>query len=113
MAVDRDPAAPSALPPAWSPDAPDFEARVLRAFVRDGRLVSLPAQQRKRLVVYRHVLGRVLPDPGELVQERDLNMRLALLFPDPATLRRALVDTGLARREGMVYWRAVPPAADG
>lgn len=95
-------------PPAWNPDEPGFEARVLRAFVRDGRLVSIPAQHRKRLVVYRYLLERVLPDPEELVPERDLNMRLALLFPDPATLRRALVDAGLARREGMTYQRAVP-----
>jgi len=95
-------------PVAASPDDPGFEARVIRAFVRDGRLVAIPAQQRKRLVVYRYLLERVLPDPAELVHERDLNLRLALLFPDPATLRRAFVDAGLARRDGMVYRRAVP-----
>ncbi|MCI0583414.1 MAG: DUF2087 domain-containing protein, partial [Chloroflexi bacterium] len=74
-------------------------------------LVSIPARHRKRLVVYRYLLERVLPDPDELVHERDLNMRLALLFRDPATLRRALVDTGLARRMRMVYQRAVPPSS--
>lgn len=95
-------------PAAWTPDEPAFEARVLRAFVRDGRLVAIPARERKRLVVYRFVLERVLPDPGELVNERDINLRLAVLYPDPATLRRALIDTGLARRSGMTYQRAVP-----
>lgn len=99
-------------PLAWNLDEPEFEARVLRTFVRDGRLVSIPAQQRKRLVIYRYLLEKVLPDPDELVQERDVNMRLALLFPDPAMLRRALVDAGLASRDGMTYRRAVPASSE-
>lgn len=94
-------------PPAWAPDEPGFEARVLRAFIRGDRLVSIPARERKKQVVYRYLLDQVLPDPQELVQERDLNMRLALWYPDVATIRRALVDLRLATREGMQYRRAV------
>lgn len=94
--------------PAWTPDDPAFEAHVLRAFVREGRLVSIPARERKKLVVYRYLLDQVLPDPDELVAERDLNMRLALWFPDVATIRRALVDLKLAERTEMVYRRSVP-----
>jgi len=120
-ASPRDPDAPAPAawtsdepaPEAWTSDEPAFEARVLSAFSRDGRLVSIPARERRRLVVYRYVLARVLPDPGELVHERDVNMRLALLYPDAATLRRALVDTGLAKRAGMTYQRAVPPRSGG
>lgn len=105
MSQDRDPAA---TPPAWTPDEPGFEARVLRAFIRDGRLASIPARERKKLVVYRYLVDQVLPDPDERVDERDLNMRLALWFPDVATIRRALVDLRFAARDGMVYWRLVP-----
>jgi len=105
----RDPAAPGALPAAWTPDDPAFEARVLRAFIRDGRLASIPARERKKLVVYRHLVDAVFPDPNELIHERDVNMRLALWHPDVATIRRALADLGLVRREGMTYRRAVPP----
>lgn len=101
-----DDAAPT--PPAWIPDEPDFEARVIRAFIRDARLVSIPARERKKLVVYRYLLDQVLADPDETVQERDLNMRLALWYPDVATIRRALVDLRLATRDGMVYRRSVP-----
>lgn len=80
----------------------------MRAFIRDGRLVSIPARERKKLVVYRHLLNQVLPDPDETVDERDLNMRLALWHLDVATIRRALIDLGLARRDGMTYQRSVP-----
>ena len=105
MSQDRE---PPEIAPAWTPDDPAFEAHVLRAFIRDGRLASIPARDRKKLVVYRYLLDRVLPDPDELVAERDLNMRLALWFPDVATIRRALIDLRLAQRDEMVYRRSVP-----
>jgi hypothetical protein len=100
--------APPEIPHAWNRDAPDFEAHVLRAFIGNGRLKSIPARERKKLVVYRHLVDQVLPDPAELVPERDLNMRLALWHPDVATIRRALVDLGFAHRARMEYRRAVP-----
>lgn len=97
----------SDIPPASERDEPAFEARVLRAFVRNGRLVSLPARERKRRVVLRYLLEEVFPD-AEPVDERDVNMRLALWNPDVSALRRYLVDAGLVTRAGMVYRRAVP-----
>lgn len=95
-------------PRSWALDDPAFEAATLRAFIKGGRLASIPARDRKKLVVYRHLVDQVLPDPDEIVHERDLNMRLALWHPDVATIRRAFVDYGFASREGMAYRRAVP-----
>jgi hypothetical protein len=100
---------PSSAPAAWAPDDPAFEAKVLRAFIREGRLASIPARERKKLVVYRYLVDQILPDPDEIVHERDVNMRLALWHPDVATIRRALADLGFVRRDGMTYRRAVPP----
>ena len=96
--------------PAWEPDDPQFEARVLRAFVRGGRLASIPARERKKRVILRWLVDQVLPD-GAPVDERELNMRIALLNPDVSALRRYLVDAKLAGREGMVYRRAIPVRA--
>jgi hypothetical protein len=104
------PAGATELPDAATPDDPAFEAHVLRAFVRGGRIVSLPARLRRKLVVLRFLLEQVLPDL-EPVEERELNMRIALWHPDVAALRRYLVDTGLASRAGMTYRRAIPPRA--
>jgi len=97
----------ASLPSAAVPDDPAFEAHVLRAFVKGGRLVSFPARERKKLVVLRFLVDQVLPDDTP-VAERDLNMRLALWNPDVALLRRYLVDTGLASRTGQTYRRAIP-----
>ena len=86
---------------------PAYEQKVLRAFVRDGRLVRMPARERKKRVILRFLLDRVFPT-DEPVDERDVNMRLAIWNPDVSSLRRYLVDAGLVTREGMVYRRVTP-----
>jgi hypothetical protein len=93
--------------PVSQPDDPVFESKTLRAFVKDGRLVRIPARERKKRVILRWLLEEVLPDEVA-VEERELNMRIALRNSDPASLRRYLVDTGLASRSGMTYRRAIP-----
>ena len=80
------------------------EDAVLSAFVRDGRLVSVPAQQSKRRVVLEHLV-RVF-DVGVRYPEREVNALLAVWYPDVAALRRYLVDEGLLTREAGVYWRS-------
>ena len=85
-------------------DAPPAAAAVLRNFVRDGRLVSIPTARAKRLVVLDWLAGRF--EPGRVYPEREVNLVLGMVHPDTAALRRYLVDEGfLERREGF-YWRA-------
>jgi hypothetical protein len=80
------------------------EAAVLAKFVRDGRLVSIPVQLSKRIVVLQH-LARMF-EPGVRYPEREVNALLAVWHPDVAALRRYLVDEGLLTREAGVYWRS-------
>jgi len=94
--------------PAPEPLSDDpAEDAVLSAFVRDARLVSIPAQHSKRLVVLRHLV-RVF-EPGVRYPEREVNALLAVWHPDVAALRRYLVDEGLLTREAGVYWRIGGP----
>jgi DNA-binding transcriptional ArsR family regulator len=80
------------------------DARVLRAFIIDGRLESIPAHDRKRQVVLRYLLDRCFPDDRDY-PEKEVNQRLALFHPDVAALRRYLVESRLMRREAGVYRR--------
>ncbi len=82
-----------------------FEARVLRAFIVDGTLRSIPARDRKKLVILRFLLGRCFPEDRDY-PEREVNGLLAAWHPDVASLRRELVDKGLMTRAGGVYRRA-------
>ena len=96
--------AAAAAAPAPEPLSDDpAEDAVLSAFLRDGRLTSIPAQRSKRLVVLDH-LARVF-EPGVRYPEREVNALLAVWHPDVAALRRYLVDEGLLSREAGVYWR--------
>jgi hypothetical protein len=81
------------------------EEKVTRAFVRDGRLVSIPAKPRKREVLLRLIRDQSFPEDRDY-EEKEVNMRLALLHPDVAALRRYLIDTGLMTRSGGIYRRA-------
>jgi hypothetical protein len=96
-------AAEAAPTPEPLSDDPAEDA-VLSAFVRDGRLVSIPAQRTKRLVVLNHLV-RVF-EPGVRYPEREVNALLAVWHADVAALRRYLVDEGLLTREAGIYWRS-------
>jgi len=83
---------------------PGETARVLRAFVRDGRLKSIPAQHSKRMVIL-DMLAQEF-EPGERYSERKVNAMLRKWHDDTAALRRYLVDDGFLDREAGEYWRA-------
>jgi hypothetical protein len=80
------------------------EAKVLRSFIREGRLVAIPAQPKKRLVILRYLRELVFTEDREY-PEKEVNQRLGLLHPDVAALRRYLVDEGLVTRAAGLYRR--------
>ncbi|HSI98798.1 MAG TPA: DUF2087 domain-containing protein [Patescibacteria group bacterium] len=97
MRTDRDPA-----------------THLRHAFVRDGRLTSLPARRPMLEAACAFLAERFEPD--RLYDEAEVNALLADDAPDPATLRRLLVDHGyLGRRNGGAYWRerSTPPPPPG
>ena len=85
--------------------------KVIRAFLRDDRLVSIPAKPGKRDLLLPVILDRCFPEDRDY-EEKEVNMRLALLHPDVAALRRYLVDGRLMTREAGIYRRARPLIAD-
>jgi hypothetical protein len=83
---------------AESAAAPDeaFEAKVLRSFFRDGRLVSIPAQDRKKLVVLRHLRELCFPE-DRIYLEKEVNQRPGGLPPDDPRVGRVPADVTAAR----------------
>jgi hypothetical protein len=84
--------------------------KVIRAFIRDGRLVSIPAKPSKRDLLLPVILDRCFPEDRPY-EENEVNVRLALLHPDVAALRRYLVDGGWMTREAGIYRRTRPMAS--
>lgn len=82
---------------------PPRQAAVLRAFLVDGRLASIPTARSKRLVVLDHV-AKVF-EIGVRYPEREVDVLLRAFHADYAALRRHLVDEGFLSREAGTYWR--------
>jgi hypothetical protein len=94
-------AARAAAPPP--PEDDDDVPGVLRAFVRDGRITSIPAQHSKRLVLL-DMLSQQF-EPGRRYSEPEVNAVLLRWHDDHAALRRYLVDDGFLDRDAGQYWR--------
>jgi hypothetical protein len=76
----------------------------LRVFVRDGRIVTIPARlARRRLLLDAVAQGF---EPGVRYPERVVSSFLAQLYDDHAALRRYLVDEGFLSRDHGEYWRS-------
>ena len=84
----------------------DPAVHLRHAFVRDGRLTSLPSRATMLDAACAFLAGRFEPD--HLYDEREVNALLADDAPDPATLRRLLVDHGYLGRRNGTYWRERP-----
>lgn len=95
--------------PKVSPDdfeGEAYERKVLSDFISpEGKVKSLPSQDKKLLVVLEHVARAF--EPGAHYTEKEVNGILMGFYQDIAFLRRYLVDKGLLMRskDGRDYWR--------
>ena len=79
------------------------EARQLRPFWREGRIIRWPAREGRRRLVLAEV-ARDFP-LGRRLAEAEVDTMLRSIWPDYCQLRRALVDYELLNRKDGVYWR--------
>lgn len=81
-----------------------YRAKVLKTFMRRGRITRLPAQLKKRQVILSELVKEF--DPGRDYPEREVNRILIEFHDDVATLRRELVGLGFMQRRRNIYRRA-------
>jgi gluconokinase len=84
------------------------EERVIGTFIKAGKLVSIPAQDKKRQAILAYLMEHCFSE-DRVYAEREVNERLAAYHPDVAALRRYLVNAGLMTRAGGEYRRAARP----
>ncbi|HET6214412.1 MAG TPA: DUF2087 domain-containing protein [Micromonosporaceae bacterium] len=88
-------------------DADKSKAAVLRAFIRDGRLIQLPVAHTKLRIVLEHIAACF--EPGVRYPERAVDAILRAWHADYASLRRYLIDEELMARDQGIYWRTGGP----
>lgn len=89
---------------------PTPEEAVLSNFLRDGRIVTMPAKRSRRLVLLDYVAQNF--EIGVRYAESEVNRALRDLHEDYAALRRYLIDEGFMTREHGVYWRTGGSVSD-
>lgn len=81
-----------------------WREKVLRSFFDEGgRLRTIPAQRKKRLIVLEWLAEAF--EPGRTYSEREVNLTIADYHDDFCTLRREMVDERLMSRVDGRYQR--------
>jgi hypothetical protein len=77
----------------------------LRAFIRDGRITTLPARRIRRRLLLDQVAQAF--EPGRTYPEAEVDQILKAVFDDHCALRRYLIDEQfMSRTADGFYWRA-------
>jgi len=79
------------------------DEKTLQAFVKDGRLISIPVKVAKLQLVLAWLVE--LFEADRRYPEAEVNAIINQVHEDHAALRRLLVDHGLMERAGGIYWR--------
>jgi predicted transcriptional regulator len=86
-------------------DLGSYDRKVLRDYLENGRLKTIPAQHKKREVILRHILREF--EPGRRYAETEVNEIIGSFHEDYATIRREFIERRMMDREGGGgdYWR--------
>ena len=90
-----------------------YRDKVLRTFMRNGRLLQIPAQLKKWQVILNKVVE--LFEFGHTYTEKEVNFILLDVHEDVASLRRGLIEEKLMVRDHGIYQRVektAPPAGE-
>jgi hypothetical protein len=82
----------------------DERDKVIRAFVRDHRIVQIPMQLSKRLILAEMLAQEF--EPGRRYSEKMVNLIIGRWHADTAAWRRYMVDGDLLSRDSGEYWRS-------
>lgn len=87
------------------PDTRDADQRyrdeIIGNFITGGRLTQIPAQRKKREVIFAHILRNLQPDTD--YTEKQINETILLYHEDYCFIRREMIVCGLLTRERDTY----------
>lgn len=79
-----------------------YRQKVIDAFFEYGKLLSIPAQRKKKRIVLEEIAKAF--QPGRTYTEKEVNLLIADFHDDFCTIRRDMISEGLMAREGQIYW---------
>ncbi len=79
-----------------------YRQKVLKAFFKKEKLVKLPVQHKKKLIVLNEFLK--LFKANKKYTEPEVDSVINRLFDDHCTIRRLLIEEGAMQRDKQTYW---------
>jgi hypothetical protein len=70
-------------------------------FTREGKLKNIPAQRKKKLIIFEHILKGI--EKGKKYQEKEINDYILKFHEDFATIRREFIINHYMYRENGIY----------
>lgn len=78
-----------------------YRRKILKTFMPDGVCRTMPAQIKKRMVIYDEIFSRF--DPGKTYPEKEVNAIIGEVYADFCTIRRTFVGLGWMSRKDGIY----------
>lgn len=78
-----------------------YRIKIIDSFFDDGRLIRIPSQQKKRMVILEWFASKF--EYGKFYSEEEISEIIKKYYDDYCTIRRELVDYGYMDRENAVY----------
>lgn len=78
-----------------------YRRKVLKSFMPNGFCEQMPAQLKKRMIVYREIFSRF--EPGRTYTEKEVNAIISEVHADYCTVRRGFIGMGWMERSNGIY----------
>ena len=78
-----------------------YRRKVLKTFMPNGVCIQMPAQFKKRIIVYREIFSRF--DPMRTYTEKEVNAVISEVHEDYCTVRRDFIGLGWMQRNNGIY----------
>ena len=78
-----------------------YRRKVLKSFMPNGVCTQMPAQLKKRIIVYREIFDRF--DPNRTYTEKEVNAIISEVHADYCTVRRGFIGMGWMDRKNGIY----------
>lgn len=80
----------------------EYRKRTINNFFENGKLKSIPAQQKKRRIILEYIACSFLPN--HIYTEREINMAIGDYHDDFCTIRREMIAEKILCRNKDGYW---------
>ncbi len=78
-----------------------YRQKVLKVFFKKNRLLKLPVQRKKKLIVLNEFVRKF--KPGIEYPEKEVNEIIKKSYDDYCTIRRLMIDEKIMKRKNQVY----------